>query len=116
MKKFIKALEDRGVIKNLVDTAFTSERVLGCPIRKEAVEVILEFEMMQNENLEDIFLQEAHELAMNLVFEHVQKQVAETKGKKSAQDDELLEDTITRLAKIKKTLDDIVNYIMDDGK
>lgn len=39
--------------------------------------MILEFEMAMDENLEDIFLQEAHAIAVKSVFKYVQKQIVE---------------------------------------
>ena len=77
MKRFIKALEDKGIMENLVDSGVSTEKMTGASVRQQGMELILQYEMMKDEDLEDIFLQEAHAIAMESVFEHVKKQIDE---------------------------------------
>lgn len=79
MKKFIKALEEKGIMEKLIDSLVVSEKFAGIPVgqTQDAVKMILEFEMSKEEELEDLFLQEAHEIAMTFVFEYVKKQIVE---------------------------------------
>lgn len=77
MKKFIKALEDKGIMERIVDSGIFTEKMTGRPIEQGGLEMILEFEMVKDENLEDIFLQEAHAIAVNSIFKYVQKQIVE---------------------------------------
>lgn len=87
MKKFIKALEDNGGMKRIVDSAITKERLSGTSITEEGLNLLLDFEMAFNNESEDIFLQEARKLAVKKVFEYVQKQVEEKKSKTDKMDD-----------------------------
>jgi hypothetical protein len=77
MKKFIKALEDKGIMKGIVDSAIITENITGCHVNQNGLEMILDFHMMKDEDLEDIFLQEAHAIAVKSVFKYVEKQIAE---------------------------------------
>lgn len=77
MKKFIKALEDKGIMKSIVDSAVITENITGCHVNQNGLEMILDFNMMKDEDLEDIFLQEAHAIAVKSVFKYVEKQIAE---------------------------------------
>lgn len=77
MKKFIEALEKNGGMGRIVNSAILSEKVTGRPVSQEGLHLILEFEMAMDENLEDIFLQEAHAIAVKSVFKYVQKQIVE---------------------------------------
>ena len=86
MKKFIKALENKGIMKSIVDSAIRGEKFIGSPMEQGALEMILEFEMSNDEDLEDIFLQEAHAIAMNSVFKYVQKQIEEKKKTDDVED------------------------------
>lgn len=60
MDKFLKMLDEKG-IKDKVLTAFKNDPDIS-------IGDILEYEMMQDEELEDCFLQEAHETAMNTII------------------------------------------------
>lgn len=77
MKKFIKALEGKGIMKEIVDSAVITEKMMGRPVQQDGLEMILDFHMTIDENLEDIFLQEAHAIAVKSIFKYVQKQVVE---------------------------------------
>lgn len=77
MKKFIEALEKNGGMGRIVNSAIMSEKVTGRPVQQEGLHMILDFEMAMDENLEDIFLQEAHAIAVKSVFKYVQKQIVE---------------------------------------
>lgn len=77
MKKFIKALEDKGIMENIVTSGIITEKMTGIPVGHEGLEMILDFHMTIDEDPEDIFLQEAHAIAVKSIFKYVQKQIAE---------------------------------------
>lgn len=77
MKKFIKALEDNGIMKRIVDSAVITEKITGEPVSIGGLEMILDFHMTIDEDLEDIFLQEAHAIAVKSIFKYVQEQILE---------------------------------------
>ena len=77
MKKFIQALEEQGIMEAIVESAISTERITGIPVGQEVLEMILDFHMMIDEDLEDLFLQEASAIAMRSIFKHVQKKVVE---------------------------------------
>lgn len=77
MKNFIKALEDKGIMKSMIDSAILTEKITGTPVGQNCLEMILDCNFEEDEDLEDIFLQEAHEIAMKSVFKYVQKQIEE---------------------------------------
>lgn len=77
MKKFIKALEDKGIMEAIVVSGVFTEKVTGRPAPQDGLEMILDLHMWQDEELEDIFLQEAHAIAVKSVFKYVQKQIVE---------------------------------------
>lgn len=60
MEKFLKMLEEKG-IKDKLLTAFQTNPEIS-------LADIIEYELMQDENLEDRFLEEAHTEAMNTVI------------------------------------------------
>ena len=60
MEKFLKMLEEKG-IKDKLLTAFQTNPDIS-------LADIIEYEMAQDENLEDCFLEEAHTEAMNTVI------------------------------------------------
>lgn len=60
MKKFLKMLEEKGVKDKLL-TAFQNDPEIS-------LADIIEYELMQDEDLEDCFLQEAHEEAISTVI------------------------------------------------
>lgn len=60
MEKFLKMLEEKGVKDKLL-TAFQTNPDIS-------LADIIEYELMQDENLEDCFLEEAHTEAMNTVI------------------------------------------------
>jgi hypothetical protein len=76
MKKFIKALEDGGVMERIISSGTMLEK-WGGSISEEGLNEILESVMKSDENLEDIFLQEAHAIAVKSVFKCVQKKILE---------------------------------------
>lgn len=59
MDKFIKALEEKGIKENIM-------KVLEKNPDADIAE-ILEYEISKDENLEDVFLEEAHKCAVNAV-------------------------------------------------
>jgi hypothetical protein len=77
MKNFIKALEDKGIMNILVNSAILTEKITGIPVAQNGLEMILEHKFKEDEDLEDMFLQEAHGIAMKSVFKYVQKQIEE---------------------------------------
>lgn len=77
MKKFIKALEDQGIMEGIITSGIVTEKITGEPVSIGGLEMILDFHMTIDEELEDIFLQEAHAIAMKSVFKYVQKQILE---------------------------------------
>ena len=77
MKRFIKALEDNGAMDRIVKSAFETEKLTGRPVSQEGLNLILDFEMAMDVDLEDIFLQEAHKIAVKSVFKYMQKKVVE---------------------------------------
>ena len=77
MKKFIKALEDKGTIEFLVSSSMFTEEISGGSISMNDVEKILDLEFRRDEDLEHIFLEEAHIVAKKSVFEYVKKQILE---------------------------------------
>lgn len=77
MKKFIKALEDKGIMEKIIDSGIRTEKMTGRPVEQGGLETILGFEAMRNKDLEEIFIQESHAIAMNSIFKYVQKQIVE---------------------------------------
>lgn len=59
MDKFIKTLEEKGIKDNIM-------KVLEKNPDADIAEII-EYEISKDENLEDVFLEEAHKCAMNVV-------------------------------------------------
>lgn len=115
MKKFIKALEDRGIMKSIVNSAILTEKVTGCSVNQEGLAMILDFKMTNDENLKDIFIQEAHEIAVKSVFEYVQKQIDEKEKVEALNnvDVEELFKKATRNAPIKEESKDMNDKIED---
>lgn len=64
-------------MERTVDSGIFTEKMTGRPVGQNGLEMILELEMTRGEDLEDIFLQEAHAIAMNSIFKYVQKQIVE---------------------------------------
>lgn len=121
MKKFIKALESSGIMENIVRSAIMTEKLTGMPVGQSGVEMVLEEHMSEDEDLEDVFLQEAHEIAMKSVFEHVQKQIEEQKKLEVMNVDKLKDKEIEAIieAIAKKFIDeafDILKNMIDDCK
>ena len=77
MKKFIKELEDRGIMKEMVDSAIITEKITGCPVNQDGMELVLGFHMGFEEDLEDLFVEESNAIAMNSVFKYFQKLITE---------------------------------------
>jgi hypothetical protein len=108
MKKFIKELEDKGIMKRIVESGVFTENLTGHCVDVSGLEMILEREMSMDEDLEDIFLQEAHEIAMNKVFEYVHKQIEERQKVDALNDvdfDDLFAKATSKEEKIKKNED-----------
>lgn len=82
MKRFIKALEDNGAMDRIVKSAFETEKITGRPVSQEGLNLILDFEMAIDEDLEDIFLQEAHKIAVKSVFKYMQKRLLKNRSLK----------------------------------
>lgn len=119
MKKFIKELEDRGIMKTMVDSAIITEKITGCPVRQDGMEMILGLRMKTDEDLEDIFIKEAMETAMKSVFEYLQEQISEKKKEQSVEkskEDEFKESICSLLNDaIEEALGEFKS-MMDDGK
>ena len=128
MKNFIKKLEDRGTMEIMVKSAISTEKIAGRPVSQIGLEMFLEKQMEEDEELEDIFLQEAHYMAMKSVFEYMQKKIEERKEveasnreslvEKPKDREEVIEDII--LSSFSRVVDDVLKDIlknmMDDLK
>ena len=74
MKKFIKELENRGIIERLVN----SVRKYGRDeVNISIVSIIMQVEMSKDNDLFEVFMDEVHEIAFNTVIEYVNNQIHE---------------------------------------
>ena len=115
MKKFIKALEDAGIMKKMVNSACKVEKMTGEPIKQRGMEMILELELARNEELLEIFFEETNEIAMKSIFKYLQKQILERQKTESLEEvdvDSLLEKALGKTSskeesKKKLSVDDV---------
>lgn len=75
MKNFIKALDERGITETIVKSVIMTEKVTGYSITKGGLALILDHITTEDEELEDIFLRDAHEIALDIVLDCIQKNV-----------------------------------------
>ena len=74
MKKFIKALERERITDSIIRTAVLGNKLVGLPsFDSKDMNAILDIVFKDDEDLEDLFLQEAREVAVNIVLEYIKK-------------------------------------------
>lgn len=86
MKEFIKALEDKGIMEGIIESHIFAQSLVKHPIDKGGLEMILNLEMADDEELSDLFDEEACNLATDAVFKYVQEKVLEKEAEKALDD------------------------------
>ena len=109
MKNFIKALDERGITEAIVKSAIMTEKVTGRSITKGGLALILDYHMTEDEELEDIFLMDAHEIALDIVLDCIQKNVDAKKKNNVEVEKSLFEE-------LKNVIDDFFKNLEDDCK
>lgn len=120
MKKFIKALEDKGVMDNIVKSYIMTEKQIGSVDYEEAEEgmkhglhLILDLEMIRDDELCDIFFKEMTDIGFNIVYEHVKQLVGE-KSKETINVDVISRSSLENI--VKKIVTDLMKSEQDDCK
>lgn len=108
MEKFLKMLEEKG-IKDKLLTAFQNNPDIN-------LSDIVEYEMMQDENLEDCFLEEAHTEAMNTVIGAILAEDLKQYFMNEDQLDKLKEDVLEAGQKIADAFNSILTGLFEDRK
>lgn len=99
MNNFIKALDDKGLFSKVIKKSQTDEGICPMKFHKLVTEII-----DNDEELEDIFLQDAHAIGMCFLFEEAEERL-------SAEADDRVKELFELLNKIANILGD-----MDDLK
>ena len=120
MKKFIKALEDKGIMKNIVKSYVMTEKQIGSVDCEEAEEgmkhglnLILDVELIRDDELCDIFFEEIREIGTSIVCEHV-KRLAKEKSKETINVDVISRSSLENI--VKKIVTDLMKSEQDDCK